>query len=140
VQDFAGVERTLTTAQLLAGLPTSVSKDSIRRWAREGLLPHDTTPGGHRRYSLDEVVAAISTERRSFLRPMVVGPGKTHLGTGPTAAESAADRLARRVAAVETTPTGAASTPAPSSRPARPATAVLQLLGHARRVLIASAP
>ena len=41
-----------------------LSTDSIGRYAREGRIPFDTTPGGHRRYNVEEVRQALSPSSR----------------------------------------------------------------------------
>jgi hypothetical protein len=131
------VKRTLKTAELLKGLPTTVSKDSIRRWAREGRLPCDATPGGHRRYNLEEVLAAINAGNRSHFTPLAVGPGKTHIGKGPTPSTSQAHALERLLSQVETVPSTNADVPdVPETH--QNTSAVSELLGHARRILVAA--
>jgi hypothetical protein len=130
--------RTLTTAQLLGALP-SVSKDSIRRWAREGLLPYDITPGGHRRFDLDEVLEALSPAPRTHLVPLAIGPGKVHVGPGTNSAPSQADELAGRLRAVVTSVGAVEGDGArvPSRAPAAPVrTPLAELVGSARRVLV----
>lgn len=49
--------RTATTADVAAAL--GVSESTVRRWSREGRLPFERTPGGTRRYHLDEVERAL---------------------------------------------------------------------------------
>lgn len=52
--------RTLTTAEVAHAL--GVSQQTVRYHARHGAMPFSVTPGGHRRYDLDEVRVAL--ERR----------------------------------------------------------------------------
>jgi hypothetical protein len=75
----ATMVRTATTKQVAAAL--RVSPAAVRKYAREHRLPYDTTPGGHRRYDVDEAVAAVrdrtagttrSTEAEAELE--LVGP------------------------------------------------------------------
>lgn len=41
------------------GLMLGLSAATIQRYAREGLIRHNTTPGGHRRFDIDEVIADL---------------------------------------------------------------------------------
>jgi DNA-binding transcriptional MerR regulator len=49
--------RKLSTHELAAQL--GVSEQTIRYHARRDVFPYDETPGGHRRYDLEEVRAAL---------------------------------------------------------------------------------
>jgi excisionase family DNA binding protein len=49
--------RTATTEQVAAAL--HVKPATVRKYARERRLPYDTTPGGHRRFSVEEAVRAV---------------------------------------------------------------------------------
>ncbi len=49
--------RSLSTHELAAQL--GVSEQTIRYHARRGAFPYDETPGGHRRYDLEEVRGAL---------------------------------------------------------------------------------
>jgi hypothetical protein len=51
--------RNLSTHELAARL--RVSEQTIRYHARRGAFPYDETPGGHRRYDIDEVRDALRT-------------------------------------------------------------------------------
>lgn len=45
-----------------------VSEQTIRAYAREGLIPFVETPGGHRRYVLEDVRTALSrAKKREFV-------------------------------------------------------------------------
>lgn len=55
------VARTATTAQVAAAL--HVEPATVRKYAREHRLPFDTTPGGHRRFDVEEAVRAIGGEQ-----------------------------------------------------------------------------
>ncbi len=53
--------RTATTEQVAAAL--HVGPATVRKYAREHRLPYDTTPGGHRRFDVEEAVEAILGDR-----------------------------------------------------------------------------
>lgn len=53
--------RNKTPEQLAKALGVSVS--TIRYQARRGQLPHDLTPGGHRRFDIDEVKVQLAQRR-----------------------------------------------------------------------------
>lgn len=41
-----------------------VDSKTIRRWAMDGKLPHIITPGGHRRFSENEILDLIAKTRK----------------------------------------------------------------------------
>jgi hypothetical protein len=43
-----------------------LSPSTVRGYARKGLIPFESTPGGHRRYEPDAVQAALREERPRF--------------------------------------------------------------------------
>lgn len=51
--------RDLNTSQLAAAL--HIDPQTVRYHARKGAIPHDRTPGGHRRFDLAEVRVALTT-------------------------------------------------------------------------------
>lgn len=51
------MNRTATTEQVAAAL--HVKPATVRKYAREQRLPFDSTPGGHRRFDVDEAVRAL---------------------------------------------------------------------------------
>jgi len=51
------MDRHLTTAQLAAQL--GLKPATVQMYAREHDIPFDETPGGHRRFNVDEVRAAL---------------------------------------------------------------------------------
>ncbi len=58
---FAGVQRARTGDSPLLSVSAAarllgVSSSSLRAWAAAGRVPHVRTPGGHRRFELDELV------------------------------------------------------------------------------------
>lgn len=66
------MSRSLTTKEL--GRQLGVSEQTVRYHARKGTFPYDPTPGGHRRYDLDEVRAALRG---------IGAPANTHRERGP---------------------------------------------------------
>ena len=50
--------RTATTEELARAL--HVGPATVRKYARQRRVPFDTTPGGHRRFDIDEAVAALT--------------------------------------------------------------------------------
>lgn len=54
--------RDLTTSELAAVL--RVAPETVRYQAQQGNLPHHVTPGGHRRFDLDEVERALNRGAR----------------------------------------------------------------------------
>lgn len=55
---------TLKDAAALLG----VHPTTLRRWADEGQIPHITTPGGHRRFSTQDVTHLADTKRGLYQR------------------------------------------------------------------------
>ena len=53
-------ETVRTTLPKEVARSVGLSVDSIGRYAREGLIPFETTPKGHRRYNVEEVQAALA--------------------------------------------------------------------------------
>ncbi len=53
--------RTATSEALARAL--HVGPAAVRKYARQGRVPFDTTPGGHRRFDVDEAVAALAGDR-----------------------------------------------------------------------------
>lgn len=82
------MRRTATTEQVAAAL--NVKPATVRKYAREHRLPYDTTPGGHRRFDVDEAVAAV------------LGAGAT---SGDVAASGAAGEALDPAALVRVRPT-----------------------------------
>jgi excisionase family DNA binding protein len=58
----------LTSKQLADQL--HISAATIRLYARERLIPFSETPGGHRRFELDDVRAALALVRPVDLAPL----------------------------------------------------------------------
>jgi|SRR5680860_91815 len=55
------MERLLTTAQLAAQL--ELRPATVQMYAREHDIPFNETPGGHRRFNVDEVRAALAMRK-----------------------------------------------------------------------------
>lgn len=53
--------RTATTETLARAL--HVGPAAVRKYARQGRVPFDQTPGGHRRFDIEEAVAALAGDR-----------------------------------------------------------------------------
>ena len=68
-------QRPLRASALASAL--SLSVDSIGRYAREGKIPFDQTPGGHRRFDLDEVRLALDLEGDGAVRQIFGVPAAT---------------------------------------------------------------
>src|ERR1700694_450562 len=47
-----------------------IDEQTVRRYAREGIIPFAETLGGHRRYDLDEVRAALARARARRVEPV----------------------------------------------------------------------
>jgi excisionase family DNA binding protein len=62
---MAGADYTLTTKTIAAEL--NVTEQTVRQYAREGLIPCTRTLKGHRRFDIDEVRAALRLARPRLL-------------------------------------------------------------------------
>lgn len=56
-----------------------VSEQTVRAYARDGLIPFVTTPGGHRRFDLAAVKAALETSETYDFEPLEAGPSSSFL-------------------------------------------------------------
>lgn len=63
--------RNLTSKTVAEAL--GVSERSVRLYAQAGRIPFTVTPGGHRRFDLDEVRDALSSEHVPHDAPTLVG-------------------------------------------------------------------
>jgi excisionase family DNA binding protein len=59
--------RTATTAEVAAAL--GLRPATVQGYARNGRIPFDTTPGGHRRFDVDEVRAVLDLRRSTPAAP-----------------------------------------------------------------------
>lgn len=57
------MSRTATTEEVARAL--HVGPATVRKYARQRRVPFDTTPGGHRRFDVDEAVAALTGDSSS---------------------------------------------------------------------------
>lgn len=115
-----------------------VSVDTVGRYAREGLIPFSTTPKGHRRFDLAEVrqaLADLEGPQMTRLRTAADGVGSSgaRLVTGPAVRPSPSSALREELRATHTSPAGHGRVET------EPAGALDDVLGHARRVLVAAA-
>jgi hypothetical protein len=121
------MHRTATTKQVAAAL--GVKATTVQLYSRQHRIPFGLTPGGHRRYDVDEVLGVLrATTDPSALTPMTE-PG---LGAGEVFDRSTMATMdtERRSIAGETF-AGSKQAPAPER------SAALDLIGHSRRVLVA---
>lgn len=78
-------EESLLTEKWNRGLSTGkvaqalgLSNSTVQAYARDGLIPANTTPGGQYRFNLDEVLQVLAGEQLPAARPMPAldeGPG-----------------------------------------------------------------
>lgn len=83
--------RTCTTADVAAAL--GLRPATVQMYARNGRIPFDTTPGGHRRFDIEEVRDALDVRRR-----MVAPPGRSRGSRGWLADALELDAWAGRIA------------------------------------------
>lgn len=133
------VSRTALPNVLAAAL--NVSSATVARYAREGLIPFETTPRGHRRFNVDEVLAVLEEQRNkpsfSSRKPIERRRGAANLVTGPAFGVSPQTRLSEEIRATRTVPL--AENPIDSSGTgdaASPLSAFDEMLSNAKRVLI----
>lgn len=102
-----------------------VKPTTIQRYAREARIPFDETPGGHRRFNVEEVRAMLAPPAK-----FVAARSFDRLATGPAVVRSAGSQLDAdlRAMRVEERALPAADGPSPFA----------ELVGRARRVLVAS--
>ncbi|WP_017197909.1 MerR family DNA-binding transcriptional regulator [Arthrobacter sp. M2012083] len=133
----AAISRTHLPKEVASALGISV--DTVGRYAREGLIPFDTTPKGHRRYNIDETQAALASELTPRNRLQGPPPGRRNrLVAGPDIVPSPQSALREQLRSVRTTEK--ATLPESGGSESRnPGSAFDEVLGHAKRVLVASA-
>ncbi len=129
------IKRDLLPKDIASAL--NVSTDTIGRYARDGLIPFDKTPKGHRRFNLAEVQQALvdmDSDSLDLLRPPG-GVPRNPLALGSVVVMSRSARLRENLRATRTAPSfssGAGNVEDPN-----PATGTFDdLLKHSRRVLI----
>lgn len=116
-----------------------ISVDTVGRYAREGIIPFEVTPKGHRRYDIEEVRDALASSLSSAPLRLVPPPelqGKKLVG-GPEVRVSPQSRLQEDLRATRTVEW--AESPADEPTDGRSSDSVFdEVLGHARRVLVAA--
>jgi excisionase family DNA binding protein len=63
-----------------------VSEQTVRAYAREGLIPFVETPGGHRRYVLEDVRTALARAKKRNFKPLDEGEAPRLADRAPAAA------------------------------------------------------
>lgn len=109
--------------------PMNLAAATIQKYARDGRIPFSSTPGGHRRFNLDEVRSALSEDytERAMRPPLPLGGSLTTIysaGRSDTLQPHPDEALRATI------------TPAEEST-VEPEDAVNSLFRHARRVLVA---
>ena len=66
-------------------LALNVSTESLRMYAEDGRIPFVSTPGGHRRYILEDVKHALSMEKAAKIAPL---EESEHADRGPVSRRS----------------------------------------------------
>jgi hypothetical protein len=119
--------RTASTQQVAAAL--RVTESTVQAYSRDSRIPFDRTPGGHRRYDIDEVRAALGVDDApTMLAPMHA----SGLGAGSPFQRSAMATLdIERRAVVGESVRGSGRKLVAASP------AVLDLIGQSRRILVA---
>lgn len=133
----AAVSRTQYPKEVAATLGISV--DSVARYAREGIIPFEVTPKGHRRYNVEEVRESLA----SALSPQPLRLGASpefqsgKLVGGPEVQISPQSSLQEDLRATRTVES--AESPAEDITDGRGSNSVFdEVLGHSRRVLVAA--
>lgn len=133
----AAISRTNYPKEVATALGISV--DTVGRYAREGIIPFEVTPKGHRRYNIEEVrealAASLSPEPLRLSASPEFQSGKL-LG-GREVRVSPQSRLQEDLRATRTVES--AESPAEEMTDGRSSDSVFdEVLGHARRVLVAA--
>lgn len=117
--------RTQSSAETARALGLAAA--TIQKYAREGRIPFDATPGGHRRFDLDEVRSALYGSSRGLSAdPLPLDGG---LGTGAPITHGPAAEAERDTRALVALP----AVTEPGAR-----TALQDLFDRARSVLVAT--
>jgi hypothetical protein len=133
----AAVSRTQFPKEVATALGISV--DTVARYAREGIIPFEVTPKGHRRYDIQEVRDALA----SILSPAPLrlaaspAPQGRKLVAGPEVRVSPQSRLREDLRATRTVELEVIASDERTD--GRSSDSVFdEVLGHARRVLVAA--
>lgn len=130
----ASVSRTHFPKEVATALGISV--DTVARYAREGIIPFDVTPKGHRRYNIEEVRDALASTLSQAPLRLAALQGKK-LVAGPEVRVSPQSRLQEDLRATRTV--GLAESSSDEKTDGRSSDSVFdEVLGHARRVLVAA--
>lgn len=136
--------RRLSSAQL--GEALGLRPATVQQYAREGRIPCELTPGGHRRFDLDEVRAALlaekgasasSTERAA--RTSVFGPSKRARAMAAARAVRTTDADVAAAAERRAAPQAGAVEAPRSTAAAAMCSAAVELLANAGRVYLSAA-
>lgn len=73
-----------------------ISEGTVRAYAREGLIPYVETPGGHRRFVLEDVRTALELAKKHSFEPLEHGYQAPRLATQAPAAPLRRGRSRRR--------------------------------------------
>jgi DNA-binding transcriptional MerR regulator len=73
-----------------------ISEGTVRAYARDGLIPFVETPGGHRRYVLEDVRAALQLAKKRSFEPLEEGDQAPRLAKQAPAAPLRRGRSRRR--------------------------------------------
>jgi len=126
-----GVKREATTRHVAAAL--GVTESTVQLYSRMRRIPFDRTPGGHRRYNLDEVRSALEGASRTALVPLV----RTGLGAGRPVHRGALVSMDSERRAVAGEALAGAEPQSTARKAAGEVSATIELIGHSRRVLVA---
>lgn len=115
-----------------------VSVDTVARYAREGIIPFDLTSKGHRRYDLDEVREVLAQTLTPAPLQLVASPALQGRGlvAGPEVNVSPQSRLRENLRATRTVELS--DSPNEQDEDRSSDSAFDEVLGHARRVLVAA--
>lgn len=119
--------RTLRSEEVAAALGMSAA--SISRYARAGRIPFTQTPGGHRRFNIDEVHSALDATSRVNLTSMPVPTGRVNIA--PDQSDTVRSTADEYRSAIRTVYTGQGEDNDSSTPPA-----LTELFLHSRRVLV----
>jgi len=104
-----------------------VTESTVQLYSRQNRIPFDCTPGGHRRYNLEEVRTALALEEPSLMLAPMTSPG---LGAGISVPRSELASMDAERRALVGERFDQIDVPEESS-------AILDLIGQSSRVLVA---
>lgn len=133
----ASISRTHFPKEVATALGISV--DTVGRYAREGIIPFEMTPKGHRRYDIEEVRDALTSTLSSSPQRLLSSPVSQgrKLVAGPQVRVSRQARLREDLRATRTVEREEIASEKGTDD--RSTDSVFdEVLGHARRVLVAA--